>query len=132
MKKYKYDIYRYYGSYKEPLLMRIFRPLEIKYIILFRKCQNCKIPILKQFYILRLYLLSRKTHIQISYKTQIDSGFYIGHLGRVIINPNAVFGKNINIATGVTIGQENRGKRKGTPTIGNNVWIGTNCYCRKN
>lgn len=38
----------------------------------------------------------------------------------------AVLGKNINIATGVTIGQESRGKRKGCPTIGDNVWIGTN------
>lgn len=35
-------------------------------------------------------------------------------------------GENINIATGVTIGQENRGARAGTPTIGNNCWIGTN------
>ena len=35
-------------------------------------------------------------------------------------------GKNINIATGVTIGIENRGKRKGTPTIGDDCWIGTN------
>ena len=35
-------------------------------------------------------------------------------------------GKNINLSTGVTIGQENRGKRKGAPTIGNNVWIGPN------
>ncbi|MBQ0110710.1 MAG: serine acetyltransferase, partial [Oscillospiraceae bacterium] len=25
---------------------------------------------------------------------------------------------------GVTVGIENRGKRKGTPTIGNRVWIG--------
>ena len=32
----------------------------------------------------------------------------------------------MNIATGVTIGQENRGKRKGCPTIGDRVWIGTN------
>lgn len=30
------------------------------------------------------------------------------------------------ISKGVTIGQENRGKRKGTPCIGNNVWIGVN------
>jgi serine O-acetyltransferase len=37
-----------------------------------------------------------------------------------------VLGKNINIATGVTIGQENRGARKGAPTIADNVWIGTN------
>ena len=27
---------------------------------------------------------------------------------------------------GVTIGQENRGKRRGTPVIGNKVWIGVN------
>lgn len=26
----------------------------------------------------------------------------------------------------MTIGQENRGNRKGVPTIGNNVWIGIN------
>ena len=38
----------------------------------------------------------------------------------------AKLGKNINLAPGGTIGQENRGKRKGTPTIGDGVWIGTN------
>lgn len=32
----------------------------------------------------------------------------------------------MNIATGVTIGKTNRGNSKGTPTIGNHVWIGTN------
>lgn len=34
--------------------------------------------------------------------------------------------ENVNIHKGVTIGQENRGARKGVPTIGNNVWIGIN------
>ena len=126
MKSYKEDIFRYYGKYKENLKEKIFRPLGLKYIILFRKCQNTKIPILKLYYILRLRLLSKKTLIQIPYNTKIGKGFYIGHYGRIIINPKAIIGKNVNIATGVTIGQENRGKRKGTPTIGNNVWIGTN------
>lgn len=32
----------------------------------------------------------------------------------------------MNIHKGVTIGQENRGKRKGSPTIGDFVWIGVN------
>ena len=32
----------------------------------------------------------------------------------------------MNIATGCTIGQVNRGKRKGAPIIGDGVWIGTN------
>ena len=53
-------------------------------------------------------------------------GMYIGHCGRVIINPEAVLGKNVNLATGIVIGQENRGKRKGTPIIGDEVWIGAN------
>ena len=39
---------------------------------------------------------------------------------------NAVIGKNVNVGTGVTIGMENRGKRKGAPVIGDNCWIGTN------
>ena len=34
--------------------------------------------------------------------------------------------KNINIATGVTIGYENRGARKGAPTLKGNCWVGTN------
>ena len=32
----------------------------------------------------------------------------------------------MNLHKGVTIGAENRGKRKGAPVIGNNVWIGIN------
>lgn len=38
----------------------------------------------------------------------------------------AKLGNNVNIHRGVLIGQENRGARKGYPTIGNNVWIGIN------
>ena len=48
------------------------------------------------------------------------------HNGRIIINSKATIGKNCNIATGVTIGQENRGRREGAPVIGDSVWIGTN------
>ena len=70
--------------------------------------------------------MSYKTHIQIPARTKIGEGFYIGHTGRVIIHPDAVIGKNVNVATGVTIGHENRGKRKGAPTIEGNCWIGTN------
>lgn len=35
-------------------------------------------------------------------------------------------GRNVNIHKGVTIGQENRGKRKGAPVISDEVWIGVN------
>lgn len=46
--------------------------------------------------------------------------------GAYSLNPNAIIGKNVNVATGVTIGQENRRARKGCPQIGDRVWIGTN------
>ena len=124
--KFKKDLYRWYGEKGESLVFRLLRPNEIKYMYWFRKAQAAKNPISQIFTRLNLLHLSRKTNIQISWKAKIGEGFYIGHCGRIIINPNAVLGKNVNIATGVTIGQENRGKRKGCPTISDNVWIGTN------
>lgn len=120
------DLYRYYGEEGEPLLKRLFRPLELRYLRLFRKAKGCRLLPVRAFYTWRLMRLSRKTQIQIPARTQIGEGFYIGHLGRVIIHPDAKLGKNVNIATGVTIGMENRGKRAGVPTIGDRCWIGTN------
>lgn len=120
------DLYRYYGDKGEGLAKRILRPPEIKYIAILRKAQSCKFKPLRLYYTVKLKIMSYKTHIQIPPKTKIGEGFYIGHTGRVIINPNAVLGKNINIATGVTIGQENRGKRKGAPTFDGDCWIGAN------
>lgn len=64
--------------------------------------------------------------MEISTKCKIGGGLYIGHSYCITINANAQIGKNCNIHKGVTIGQENRGIRKGCPTIGNEVWIGIN------
>jgi len=123
---FKKDLYRYYGEDGEPFLKKVFRPLELKYIYWFRKANNSKILPLKFFYMFILMRLSYKTQIQIPARTSIGEGLYIGHLGRVIVHPDAKLGKNINIGTGVTIGIENRGKRKGVPEISDNCWIGTN------
>lgn len=120
------DLYRYYGKEGESLIRRIFRPVELKYIALFRKAHDCKFAPLKLFYTARLKFMSYKTQIQIPARTEIGEGFYIGHTGRVIIHPDAKLGKNINIGTGVTIGYENRGKRTGAPQFKDNCWIGTN------
>lgn len=126
-KVYKKDLYRYYGKYKETFRQKIFRPQELKYIILFRKTQNSH-GLLKIIYRYKLRKISIKTHIQIPYQVEIDEGFYIGHCGRIIINPKVKIGKNVNIATGITIGQENRGKREGTPNIGNDVLIAPGAF----
>ena len=120
------DLYRYYGERGETVKDRLLRPIELQYLYTFRKVQECSNPITKMYYTLKLRRISLKSQIQIPASTKIGKGFYIGHSGRIIINPHAVLGENVNIATGVTIGRENRGKRTGAPTIGNCCWIGTN------
>ncbi|MBE5739538.1 MAG: serine acetyltransferase [Clostridiales bacterium] len=125
-KIFKKDLYRYYGREKETFRQRLARPPQIKYLLALRKCSSAKNKISRLFYRWRLKKLQEKTLIQIPHTVNIGEGFYIGHYGRIIINPNVIIGKNVNIATGVTIGQENRGKRQGVPTISDNVWIGTN------
>ena len=124
--KFSKDLYRFYGEKGETFAQRLLRPTELKYIALFRRAQACRFKPLKLYYTIRLKFMSYKTHIQIPARTKIDEGFYIGHTGRVIIHPEAVLGKNMNIGTGVTIGYENRGNRKGAPVIEGNCWIGTN------
>lgn len=122
---FRKDVYRYYGTEQEPLFRRLFRPKELQFLYLFRKYAHAS-GLRKLYYKVRLKLLTNQTHIQIELCTKIGEGFYIGHMGRVIINGAAVLGRNINIATGVTIGQTNRGPKKGAPVIGDNCWIGTN------
>lgn len=124
--KFSKDLYRYYGEKGESFVKRLLRPTELKYIALFRKAEKCKFLPLKLYYTVKLKFMSYKTHIQIPARTKIDEGFYIGHTGRVIIHPDAKLGKNMNVGTGVTIGYENRGERKGAPTFDGECWIGTN------
>lgn len=67
-----------------------------------------------------------KTGISLSRSNQIGPGFLIGHWGRIIINGNAVIGEDFVVSCGVVIGMDMRGKRMGTPTIGDRVCIHSN------
>ena len=67
-----------------------------------------------------------KRNIDLAVDAKIGPGLYFGHPSGITINSHAVIGKNCNINKGVTIGRENRGSRKGCPTIGDEVWIGAN------
>lgn len=68
---------------------------------------------------------SRKYGLEIL-SSDIGEGLYIGHAHNINVHPEAVLGKNCNLNKGCTIGRENRGKRNGVPTIGDEVWIGSN------
>lgn len=64
--------------------------------------------------------------LEIPQKAEIGPGLYLGHAFCITVNPEARIGSDCNLHKGVTVGQENRGKRKGAPIIGDRVWIGVN------
>ena len=92
-------------------------------ICIYRKCRFYKINKNRiKFYFYRIILerYKRKFLYEISHNTEIGYGFYIGHLGPIIINSyakignnDAKIGNNVNISGGVVIGQQNRGENKG-------------------
>lgn len=53
------------------------------------------------------------------YKNVFGPGIFLGHYGTIVINKNTRIGKNCRIHVCVNIGDKN-----GTPTIGDNVYIG--------
>jgi serine O-acetyltransferase len=80
--------------------------------------------VLRIFATIRLWQLRNKTGIQISPRTHIGKGFFIGHYGSIVINGDVSLGENVNIIQTCTIGVAYRGERGGYPTIGNRVYIG--------
>ncbi len=66
------------------------------------------------------------TGISLPASARIGHSFYIGHFGGIILNANTVIGNNCNISQGVTIGVSGQGEKRGTPVIGDNVYIGAN------
>ncbi len=107
------------------LVKKLFNP-GFRYTFLMRSCKFFSIynPIGT---LARLFLRRYKFKYgyQIPYQTNIGGGLYISHFGGVVINSKTTIGRNCNLAHNVTIGQSNRGKSKGIPTIGDRVWIGT-------
>ena len=115
---YHADITRY-GNPKMSKSLKAFH-------FFFRKAQTAKSKLVKRVYRVCFSLSRRKYGIELSADTKIGAGLYLGHPYYITINPRAEIGENVNIHKGVTIGQENRGLRKGVPKIGNCVWIGIN------
>jgi serine O-acetyltransferase len=65
--------------------------------------------------------------VSIPHAAAVGPGLFIGHFGGIVVNERATIGCNCNLSHGVTIGQTNRGPRKGCPTIGDGVFLGPGC-----
>lgn len=123
----KDDLFRYVpGEYTFSKLLTGLRAPGFRFLFLFRLAQSARYQFTRSLvrFVLKRYVY--KYGFQIPYQTKIGSGFHISHFGYILINPDTVLGLNCNINPGVIIGQTNRGSRKGSPTIGDRVWIGAN------
>lgn len=122
------DFYRATGRWLSvfQIWKQCFNP-NLHYIFLLRKAQKySKHTPFGLFWRLVLRHFQIKYGFQIYPETQIGEGLYLGHWGALVINPKVKIGKNCNLAQGITIGQQNRGKKEGAPEIGDEVWIGAN------
>jgi serine O-acetyltransferase len=61
-------------------------------------------------------------HVRIA--AAVGPGFYIGHAGMIFIGPTRI-GRNFSVTHGVTIGVGQSQGARGTPVIGDDVWVGT-------
>jgi serine O-acetyltransferase len=78
---------------------------------------------LKPIYILLFDFVRIIWGIEIPKETEIGEGFYIGHFGGIFISPDTKIGKNVSISHQVTIGVSGQGEKKGSPKIGDCVYI---------
>lgn len=69
------------------------------------------------------YRTMSKWGIQIDTDAQIEEGFVIFHYGGIFVGGGSVIGNNVSISHNVTIGRSGEGRRRGAPTIGNNVYV---------
>ncbi len=114
--KFKLDYYRYTGSYKVSPI-ELMRDHSLRYLLCLRGGVLLN-PLRKH--------LSTKYGLNLGNGNNIGSGLYLGHAYGINVNPGVIIGKNCALHKGCTLGQENRGKRKGCPTLGNDVWVGIN------
>lgn len=124
----KKDLFRYVGRDAERIIMQLRYVLFVpgfQYTYLLRKSQFAKCRLGRLFYATLLKLCSYKFAIQIPSCTKIGEGFRILHWGHIVVNPGVVIGRNFNIAQGCLIGNA-EGAKKGTPVIGDNVYMSAN------
>ena len=124
--KIRYDAYRVFPQkFSFRIFLKAYRNQGFRFMFFHRIYNVSNNLILKTFVKIFLRYYCYKFGFQIPAKVKIGRGVFFGHFGTVVVNENAEIGEFCNINHNVTIGRQNRGFRKGSPKIGNKVWIGT-------
>lgn len=121
----KADLFRYAGktdmaAFRKALLIPGF-----EFTLYFRLCSIYhKYSCVGAWSRLMNTRLTYKFGFQIPRKTKIGRGLRISHFGALVVNYDSMIGENCYLSHNVTIGQAARGEKKGSPVIGDKVWIG--------
>ncbi|MEC4086899.1 serine acetyltransferase [Myroides odoratimimus] len=128
LKYIKSDLFRYQGKIglrgfiKEYFLNRGFC------LTVWFRMSKIDNKVISTFSKIWLYTKRMRYNIDISHKTNIGYGLYIGHSGPIVINSTTIIGNNCNLSQFVSIGANDT---KGAE-IGDNVYIGPNCCVVEN
>ena len=79
---------------------------------------------MKAVHLMGSVFLDAFLQMRLNVKAQIGPGLLIAHSGGITLHPDAVIGRNCDLAHHVTIGTPGAG-RSGVPKIGDSVYIGT-------
>ena len=125
-KSFELDYYRMTGKvWSKKSVLRLLMKYDIKYLYFLRRYQKKHNGLLNIFIKLEKEYWRRKYGLEI-HTRDIGDGLYLGHAHNISVNENVTIGKNCNLNKGCTLGAENRGKRRGAPSLGDCVWVGTN------
>lgn len=83
----------------------------------------CLKIVLGPIYVLLEHRIRSRWGIEIDRYAKIGPGCYIGHYGGITISGLTRIGSGASISQLVTIGVSGRGRERGSPTIGNDVYI---------
>lgn len=130
----KQDILRTYKYAPGSTLRKVvacWRSLGVHAVVVFRFGQWLRRqPLLLRLFLTPIYLLQyhrmrTRWGIEIPRKAEIGEGLYIGHFGGITISPASRIGTNATISQQVVIGVSGEGEARGSPVIGDNVYIGS-------
>ncbi len=130
--KLRADLHRAYsltsGSRSRKLIELLFAP-GIRAVIIFRFSEwmesgsRFRRKLLFPFYFFFSRRMSKLWGITIQDGAQIEGGFMVWHFGGIFIGTGARIGRNVGISHDVTIGTGGKGRTRGLPTIGDNVYV---------
>lgn len=124
-KIFKEDYYAFYGENWSLIggVKRILSNRDLRYVFVGRASVYSSNPVIRSIFRIMRHRMAVNRCSEISFQN-IAGGFHLSHGNAIVINAQAKIGANCSLRNGITIGVEMRGARKGSPTIGDRVWIG--------